>query len=70
VTASWLENMQIPGTVLMASRVFLCSLGGCDGDGIVWRKFALLCNRDRAEEIVRPGAQDVTDRVEAAFGDA
>lgn len=41
LTASWFENMQAPGTVLMVSGVFLYSLGGCDGDEIVYRKFTL-----------------------------
>jgi hypothetical protein len=41
LTASWFENMQAPGTVLMVSGAFLYSLGGCDGDEIVCRKFAL-----------------------------
>ena len=41
LTASWFENMQAPGTVLMVSGAFLYSFGGSDGDEIVCRKFTL-----------------------------
>ena len=41
LTASWFENRQAPGTVLMVSGAFVYSLGGYDGDEIVCRKSSL-----------------------------
>ena len=41
LTASWFENREAPGTVLMVSGALLYSLGGYDGDEIVCRKSAL-----------------------------
>lgn len=41
LTASWFENSQAPGTVLMVSGAFVYSLGGSDGDEIVCRKSSL-----------------------------
>jgi len=38
LTASWFENSQAPGTVLMVSGAFVYSFGGSDGDEIVCRK--------------------------------
>ena len=41
LTASWFENSQAPGTVLMVSGAFVYSLGGYDGDEVVCRKSSL-----------------------------
>ena len=41
LTASWFENRQAPGTVLMVSGAFVYSLGGRNGNEIVCRKSPL-----------------------------